>query len=71
MENGHFTELYAQVQLGEQETKALLTGFEKDYPAVLQRSNVDEIAGDLQSRSDRASILKKLQTMRAAEDLER
>ncbi len=67
MENGHFSELYAQVQLGEQETKALLTGFEKDYPAVLQRSNVDEIAGDLQSRSDRASILKKLQTMRAAE----
>ena len=67
MENGHFAELYAQVQLGEQETKALLTGFEKDYPAVLQRSNVDEIAGDLQSRSDRASILKKLQTMRAAE----
>ena len=71
MENGHFSELYVQVQLGEQETKALLTGFEKDYPAVLQRSNVDEIAGDLQSRSDRASILKKLQTMRAAEDLER
>ena len=67
MGNGHFLELYAQVQLGEQETKALLTGFEKDYPAVLQRSNVDEIAGNLQSRSDRASILRQLQAMRAAE----
>ena len=67
MGNGHFAELYAQVQLGEQETKALLTGFEKDYPAVLQRSNVDEIAGNLQSRSDRASILRQLQAMRAAE----
>ena len=37
------------------------------YPAVLQRSNVDEIAGNLQSRSDRASILRQLQAMRAAE----
>ena len=67
MENGHFSELFAQVQFGEQETKALLTEFTKDYPAVLQQSNVDTIAGNLQSKSDRASILRQLQTMRETE----
>ena len=67
MVNGRFTELFAQVQRGEQETKALLTEFTKDYPDVLQQSNVNAIAGNLQDKSDRASILRQLQTMRETE----
>ena len=60
MADGHFTELYEQAAVGEKETKALLVQFEQDYPGVTKEANVDEIAGKLQQKADRASILKKL-----------
>ena len=60
MENGRFEELYEQVANGEKETKDLLVQFEQDYPGVTKASNVDEIAGNLQKKADRASILAKL-----------
>ncbi len=60
MQDGRFTELYAQTLLGEQETKNLLVHFEKDYPGVTKEGNVDTIAEHLQQKSNKASILAKL-----------
>jgi hypothetical protein len=60
MQDGRFTELYAQTLLGEQETKNLLVHFEKDYPGVTKEGNVDTIAENLQQKSNKASILAKL-----------
>ena len=39
--------------------------FEQDYPGVAKESNVDEIAGNLQQKTDRASILAKLREKKA------
>lgn len=39
--------------------------FEKDYPGVMKGSNVDEIAGNLQKKTARASILAKLREKKA------
>lgn len=60
MEDGRFEELYEQTASGEKETKALLLQFEQNYPGITKESNVDEIAGTLQKKADRASILAKL-----------
>lgn len=60
MEDGRFGELYEQTASGEKETKALLLQFEQNYPGITKESNVDEIAGTLQEKADRASILAKL-----------
>ena len=68
MANGHFEELYEQTAIGEKETKALLIQFEQDYPGVAKESNVDEIAGNLQRKTDRASILAKLREKKAESD---
>ena len=65
MKDGRFVELYEQTASGEKETKELLIQFEKDYPDVTRESNVDEIAGNLQKKTDRASILAKLREKRA------
>lgn len=68
MENGRFEELYEQTAIGEKETKTLLIQFEQDYPGVAKESNVDEIAGNLQRKTDRASVLAKLRKKKAEID---
>ena len=65
MENGRFRELYEQTVSGEQEIRALLVHFERDYPHVITESNVDEIAGDLRKKADSASILAMLREKKA------
>ena len=67
MDNGDFEALFATVQLGEQETKTLLTEYEKRAPGVMKQSNVDAIADQLQGRSDRASVLKQLRALQASQ----
>ena len=66
MADGHFAELYEQTVSGERETKDLLIQFEKDYPGKTKESNVEEIAGSLQKKTDRASVLAKLREKKIA-----
>lgn len=72
MEDGRFEELYEQTASGEKEVGALLLQFEQDYPNVVTGKNVNEIAGNLQKKTDRASILARLREKksggRAVED---
>ena len=65
MQDGHFENLYEEIVNGEKETKALLIRFEQDYPGVTKESNVNEIASNLQKKSDRASVLAKLREKKA------
>ena len=60
MENGHFDELYEEAASGEKEVGALLVQFEQNYPNAVTGENVDEIVGNLQKKTDRATILAKL-----------
>ena len=60
MADGRFERLYAQTAQGEKETRELLIQFEQDYPGVTKESNVDAIAGNLQKKADKASILAQL-----------
>ena len=52
--------LYEQTAAGEKETKELLLQFEQDYPGTMKEDNVDAIAGTLQQKTNRASILARL-----------
>ena len=65
MEDGRFEELYEQTASGEKEIGALLVQFEQNYSKVVTGKNVDEIAGNLQKKTDRASILAKLREKKA------
>ena len=65
MEDGRFEELYEQTACGEKEVGALLLQFEQNYPHVVTGKNVNEIAGNLQKKTDRASILAKLREKKA------
>ncbi|MBQ8935503.1 MAG: hypothetical protein IJ049_03780 [Oscillospiraceae bacterium] len=67
MGNSNFEELYEQTVTGEKETKDLLIRFEQDYPGVTKGENVDNIAGNLQERSGRASILARLRERKTQE----
>ena len=68
MEDGRFEELYEQTVSGEKEVGALLVQFEQNYPNVVTGKNVNEIAGNLQKKTDRASILAKLREKKAETD---
>ena len=68
MENGNFEELYAQTVKGEKEAKELLLHFEQDYPGVTKEENVDKIAGTLQRKASKASILAQLREIKAAQE---
>ena len=68
MEDGRFEELYEQTVSGEKEVGALLVQFEQNYPNVVTGKNVNEIAGNLQKKTDRASILAKLREKKAEPD---
>ena len=65
MEDGRFEELYEQTASGEKEVGALLVQFEQNYPNVVTGKNVNEIAGNLQKKTDRASILAQLREKKA------
>ena len=65
MEDGRFEALYEQTVSGEKEVGALLIQFEQNYPNVVTGKNVNEIAGNLQKKTDRASILAKLRERKA------
>ena len=65
MEDGRFEALYEQTASGEKEVGALLVQFEQNYPNVVTERNVNEIAGNLQKKTDRASILAKLRERKA------
>ncbi|RRD96218.1 hypothetical protein EII17_01580 [Clostridiales bacterium COT073_COT-073] len=60
MEDGRFEQLYKHTEQGEQETKELPIQFEKDYPSTIKETNADSIAGKLQKKVDKASILAQL-----------
>ena len=60
MEDGRFGELYEQTASGEREVGSLLVQFEQNYPNVITDKNAEEIADNLQKKTDRASILAKL-----------
>lgn len=60
MQDGNFIALYEQTLRGEKETKNLLIGFEQNYPGVAKETNVDEIAENLQKKTNRASVLAEL-----------
>ena len=68
MEKGRFDQLYGQIVQGERETKELLIHFEQDYPGVTTDSNIDAIAGTLQKKSDKASILAQLRQNKSEMD---
>ena len=68
MEDGRFESLYEQTVSGEKEVGALLVQFEQNYPNVVTGKNVNEIAGNLQKKTDRASILAKLREKKAETD---
>lgn len=68
MQNGHFSELYAQTVKGEKETKNLLLHFEQDYPGLTKEANVNEIAENLRRKTNRASVLAQLRKKKAAEE---
>ena len=68
MADGRFEELYEQTASGEKEVGALLVQFEQDYPHVITGKNVDEIAGNLQRKTDRASILASLREKKTEAD---
>ena len=65
MQDGNFSELYAQTIIGENETKELLIGFERDYPGITIEANVNEIAENLQKKTSRASVLAQLRARRS------
>ena len=44
----------------EKKFEELLVQFEQDYPDAVTSKNANEIAGNLQNKTDRASILAKL-----------
>lgn len=65
MEDGHFEELYKQTVNDEKEVGALLLRFEQNYPNTVTGKNVNEIAGNLQKKTDRVSVLAKLREKKA------
>ena len=70
MSSDQLAELYEQTEAGEKETKELLIRFEQDYPGVTKGSNVDAIAGTLQKKTNRASVLAQLRELRQAQENE-
>ena len=68
MQDGRFSDLYEQTVSGERETKELLIQFTQDYPRKMNDSNVDDIAGNLQRKTDRASVLAQLQELKTERD---
>ena len=60
MNDGHFNDLYMKAVAGEKETKELLVEFKKKYPGKTKIANVDSIVGNLQKKTNRASILADL-----------
>ena len=61
MEDGRFESLYEQTVSDEKAVGALLVQFEQKYPNIVTGKSVNDIAGNLQKKTDRASILAKLQ----------
>ena len=68
MKMGSFAELYEQTVSGEKETRELLVQFEQNYPGITRDTNVDTIAGNLQKKSNRASILARLREKQDPKD---
>lgn len=68
MNSNQLAQLYEQIAAGEKETKALLIRFEQDYPGVTKQSNVDAIAGTLQKKTNRASVLAQLRELQQAKE---
>jgi len=68
MEDGRFETLYEQTVSGEKEIGAMLIQFEQSYPNVITGKNVNEIAGNLQKKSDRTSILAMLRERKTEKD---
>lgn len=66
MNSNKLAQLYEETAAGEKETKELLIQFEQDYPGVTKESNVDNIAGTLQKKADRASVLAQLRAIQKA-----
>ena len=46
----------------------MLVQFEQNYPNIVTRKNANEIVGNLQEKTDRASILAKLREKKAETD---
>ena len=70
MNSDQLAQLYEQTATGEKETKELLIQFEQEYPGITKESNVDAIAGTLQKKTNRASVLAQLRELRQAKENE-
>ena len=70
MNSDQLAYLYDQTVAGEKETKELLIRFERDYPGITKESNVDAIAGTLQKKTGRASVLAQLRELRQKKENE-
>ena len=66
MRREQLSQLYTETVSAETETKDLLVQFEQDYPGKMKASNVDSIAGELQKKTDRASVLAQLRKRQQA-----
>ena len=60
MADGDFESLYKQVREGEQDNDVLLLSFDRDNTGILNNTNVNDLLEDLQTKSDRASILDEI-----------
>ena len=60
MKNGRFIELYEIITKDEKETKDLLIQLEADYPGTAKEANIDDIAGNLREKANKAAILAQL-----------
>lgn len=69
LRNGKFAQLYSQIAADEKETKELLIQFEQEYPGVMKETNVDSIAGTLQKKADRVSLLAQLREKQDSDNI--
>ena len=53
LRNGDFEKVYASVKSEESQSKDILINFEKDYPKVAKKSNVDDILKTLKAKRDK------------------
>jgi len=53
LKNGDFENVYTSVKKDEIESKDILIGFEKDYPKVAKKSNINDILKTLKAKRNK------------------
>lgn len=60
MQDGNFSDRYAEVLANEREFRDVLIEFQKDYPGVTNASNANDIIQSLKERQKKPSVLERL-----------